>query len=240
VTGIFVDFDGTLSDIVDEPSAARPVPGAAEVLDALAASYARVGVMSGRPVDFLAPWFSPSVILAGLYGLETVIDGQRHDHPLGGAWREVVEDVASVARVRGPDGLRVESKGLSLTLHYRGRPDLADEVMAFAALQATRSGLECRPARMSVELHPPIPADKGTAVLDLSDGLSAVAYAGDDVGDLPAFAALARLRDTGASTVAVAVRSPEASTELLEAADVVVDGPNGVVDFLASLVIDAP
>ena len=84
-----------------------------------------------------------------------------------------------------PAGMHVESKGLSITLHYRGRPRLEPRVRAFAEAQAARSGLECRPARMSYELHPPIPADKGSALAELSEGLAAVAFIGDDVGDLP-------------------------------------------------------
>jgi len=121
--GIFVDFDGTISEIVDDPGAARPLPGAAAALDGLATTFGRVAVLSGRPVDFLTPWFGPDVMLSGLYGLETIVHGRRLDHPLGGVWREVVDDVALQSASRGPDGMRVESKGLSLTLHYRGRPE---------------------------------------------------------------------------------------------------------------------
>ena len=167
------------------PEDARLVPGAAEALTTLAGIFELVGVLSGRPVDFLRPMFPSSVMLAGLYGLERLQNGERIDHPLGGSWREVIDDVASLSRARGPAGMHVESKGLSITLHYRGRPRLEPRVRAFAESQAIRSGLECRPARMSYELHPPIPADKGSALLELSEGLSAVAFIGDDVGDLP-------------------------------------------------------
>ena len=117
--GIFTDFDGTLSEIVDVPEDARPVPGAIEALTTLAGIFEIVGVLSGRPVDFLQPMFPPSVLLAGLYGLERLQNGERIDHPLGGSWREVIDDVASVSRARGPAGMNVESKGLSITLHYR-------------------------------------------------------------------------------------------------------------------------
>jgi trehalose 6-phosphate phosphatase len=88
---------------------------------------------------------------------------------------------------------------------------------------------------MSFELHPPIAADKGTAVRDLADGLAAVCFLGDDLGDLPAFAELQRLADEGVATVRVAVRSDEAPEELLDAADVVVDGPEGARDLLRQL-----
>ncbi len=233
--GIFCDYDGTLSEIVHDPSQARPFAGVTDVLADLATTYRRVVVLSGRPVSFLTDLLPSPVLMAGLYGLETVIDGERRDHPQGGAWREVVEDVASIARVRGPEGMRVENKGLSLTLHFRGNPEIEPAVREFAKKQAERSGLVLRPARMSFELHPPIAADKGTAVIDLADDLDAVLFAGDDVGDLPAFDALDSLAAEGVYAVRVGVQSDEASPELIERADLVVDGPAGVLELLEQL-----
>jgi trehalose 6-phosphate phosphatase len=233
--GILTDFDGTLSAIVDEPEAARPLDGVPALLDELAHRYAVVAVLSGRSVTFLQQFLPPSLLLSGLYGLEVVREGRRDDHPSGGMWREAIDDVATVARANGPSGMRVESKGLSLTLHYRGHPELEARVREVAERQAARSGLSIRPARMSFELHPPIPADKGTAVREVAQGLEAVCFLGDDVGDLPAFAELQRLRGEGVATVRVAVRSDEAPEELLDAADVVVDGPEGARDLLQEL-----
>jgi trehalose 6-phosphate phosphatase len=233
--GVLTDFDGTLSSIVDEPDNARPLDGVPELLARLGDRYAIVAVLSGRPVSFLQRLLPQSIVLSGLYGLEVAHQGVRTDHPAGGAWREVIDDVSAAARVAGPTGIRVESKGLSLTLHYRGHPELAGPVLEFAHRQAERSGLLVRPARMSVELHPPIAADKGTALRELAEGLDAVCFLGDDVGDLPAFRALDELASEGVTTVRVAVRSDEAPTALLEAADLVVDGPEGARDLLAQL-----
>ena len=233
--GILTDFDGTLAPIVEAPGDARPLEGTPELLAQLADRYELVAVLSGRPVTFLQEWLPPTVLLSGLYGLEVVRDGVRHDHPSGGMWREVVDDVATVARASGPAGMRVESKGLSLTLHYRGHPELEAEVRVLAERQAARSGLSVRTARMSFELHPPIDADKGTALRDLAQGLDALCFLGDDRGDLPAFAELERLSATGVVTARIAVRSDEAPDELLDAADVVVDGPEGARDILRQL-----
>lgn len=230
--GIFCDFDGTLSDIVMDPARARPVAEAVELLDRLSGTYGRVGVLSGRPLSFLQQFFPPSLFLAGLYGLEVVDGGQRLDHPQAGTWREVVDDVAACSKARGPAGMRVEHKGLSITLHYRGDEDLAPAVRDWAAGQAARSGLVPRPARKSVELHPPIRADKGTAIRDAAEGLSAVCFVGDDVGDLPAFASLDELADQGVATIRAAVRSDEVEPELVERADVVINNPAGVVGLL--------
>ena len=234
-TAVLLDFDGTVSTIVDEPEAARPLDGVPEQLGRLAERYALVGVISGRPVEFLQRWLPPSVVLSGIYGLEVVRDGVRADHPSAGAWREVIEDVAAVSRGRGPKGMRVESKGLSLTLHYRETPGLEREVRSWGTQQAARSGLHLRPARRSVELHPPVDSDKGTAVRELVGDLAAACFLGDDVGDLPAFDALDALRAAGRSTVKVAVRSDEAPPEMLRRADLVVDGPEGASAVLERL-----
>ncbi|MGH9188014.1 MAG: trehalose-phosphatase [Acidimicrobiales bacterium] len=233
--GVLLDFDGTLARIVDDPANARPIDDMAGVLSKLARRYKRVAVLSGRAVSFLEGMLPPTVLLSGLYGLEVSHKGRRLDHPLSGAWREAIADVAAITRANGPAGMRVEDKGLSLTLHYREHPELADAVMAWAQRQATRSGLVCRPARMSCELHPPIRADKGTAVTELAEGLSSVLYAGDDLGDLPAFDALDQLAAAGCAVVRVAVASPEAPTDLVHRADIVVDDPDDALDLLRRL-----
>jgi trehalose 6-phosphate phosphatase len=239
-SGVLLDFDGTLSPIVDDPASARPLDGVTDVLAELTRWYRVVGVLSGRPVTFLAPLLPPGVVISGLYGLEVIRDGQRIDHPQGGSWREVIEDVARHSASRGPAGMQVESKGLSLTLHYRSHPELAEAVGQWAATQAARSGLIARSARMSVELHPPIPADKGTALEELADDLAGVAYVGDDLGDLPAFDALDRLAQRSLHTLRVAVASVESPAELVDRADLVLDGPTAVLTFLRSLIPPSP
>lgn len=234
-TAIFTDFDGTLSPIVDDPAMAQPAPGAVEVLGALAGRYRTVAVISGRPVDYLRRHLPPAVTVAGLYGLEVDHDGVRHDHPEVDSWRAVVAAAAARAARGAPAGMLVEAKGVSLTLHYRNAPALAGEVVARADALAADSGLQVRPARMSVELHPPIATDKGTTLLGLAGEAAAACFLGDDRGDLAAFAALDDLAARGASAARIAVRSTEAPEELLARADLVLDGPAGAVDLLRRL-----
>ena len=235
VAGVLTDFDGTLANIVDEPADARPLDRVPELLDDLASRYAVVAVLSGRPVSFLARWFPSSVVLSGLYGLEVVRDGVAVDNPIAEPWRAIVDEVFEVAHASGPEHMRVEHKGLSLTLHFRGNPEIASAVLAFAQQLAERSGLSVRSARMSFELHPPVAVDKGTALRDLTAGLAAVCFMGDDLGDLPAFRVLDDLAAGGVTSVRIGVRSEEAPRELLDAVDLVVDGPEGVRDLLAQL-----
>lgn len=232
---VVVDFDGTLSPIVDDPAAARAADGAADALVALTARLGLVAVISGRPTDFLRTVLPAGVTLSGLYGLEVVRDGVRTDHPDAGTWRATVADAARRAAENGPAGMDVEPKGLSLTLHYRRHPEAADAVAAWARQEAARSGLEVRAAKMSVELHPPIAADKGTALEALAGGFGAVCFVGDDRGDLPAYDALDRMAARGVHALRVAAASDEAPAELLARADLVLDGPPAVVTFLQRL-----
>ncbi|MEZ5242855.1 MAG: trehalose-phosphatase [Acidimicrobiia bacterium] len=232
------DFDGTLAPIVEDPDAASPMAGAVSALERLAARVGEVAVVSGRPLDFLERWFpEPSAVtLVGLYGLESRRQGDRADHPSAGVWREVVSDLAERARRHGPDGMDVEPKGLSITLHYRRRPDVEPAVRDWAERAAGATGLSVRSAKMSVELHPPIDEDKGTVLHRLAGfHTGPVLFAGDDVGDTPAFDALGGLAAAGRPVLAIVVDGPEVPSTLRRRADLLVDGPAEVADIVLSL-----
>lgn len=237
---VCVDFDGTLSAIVDDPGSARPLPGVVDLLHRLAARYRRVCVVSGRPASFLHDHLDGGgVRLIGLYGLEWVDDGRIVVHQGTDRWRHAVDEAGAYWEREAADtGLVVEHKGLSATLHYRLEPDLEPSARRLADAAAARTGLVVHPARMSYELRPPVERDKGVAVAEAAEGASAVCFLGDDRGDLPAFDALDRLSDAGVHVLRVGVSSPEAPPELLERADVVVDGPAGVVALLSRLGAD--
>ena len=236
MSGCSPDFDGVLSAIVGDPAAATPVSGATDLLGALAQRFDRVWVISGRPVSFLEPFVPAAVSISGLYGLESSVAGVRSEHPAAHEWRRVVEEVADLA-VEAIDAAGVERKGLALTLHYRGRAGSAEKVESFAGEQADRTGLVVHAARQSVELRPPIEADKGTVLEAAAEGLAAACFIGDDRGDLTAFDALDRLAARGMTTVRVGVASAEAPPELLDRADLVVAGPLAVVELLGSLLV---
>ena len=177
-----------------------------------------------------------SLTLVGLYGLQQIRHGVRSDHPEAVAWPERVAALASTAETNGPAGMRVELKGLSITLHYRGQPELFDQVEQYALELAATSGLVARTARMSVELHPPIDVDKGTVLLSLARQLAGpVLFLGDDVGDLPAFDALDTLSASGLQVFKILARSEESDDELLRRADLILDGPSAMVALLFQL-----
>jgi trehalose 6-phosphate phosphatase len=136
-------------------------------------------------------------------------------------------------------GVWIEEKGGRAVAVHTRRAD--DPQAAFDALRtpltdlATRHGLIVEPGRMVLELRPP-GMDKGVALLEhvRETGAQSVLYAGDDLGDLPAFAAVEKLRSDGTPGLLVCSGNPEV-TELAARADLVVDGPAGVVDLLRKL-----
>ncbi len=234
---ILCDFDGTLAPIVDQADEAVPLPGVVETLDALSRRYGLVAVVSGRPVRYLAAHLPESVVMRGVYGLESWRDGTVERHRDATSWLPVVDDVARAALATGDPALEVEHKGLSLTLHFRTHPHDEDVVVAWASEAARRSGLHLRPAKRSVELHPPVALDKGTVVEQLAGAARAACFLGDDVGDLPAFDALDRLAERGVATLRVAVTTAESVADVVDRADAQVEGPEGALDLLRALLV---
>jgi trehalose 6-phosphate phosphatase len=235
---VVVDFDGTLAPIVDDPAAARPLPETRDVLGRLVGRLGRVAVVSGRPAAFLARALpAPGLVLVGQYGLERWQDGRGVADPRALSYAEAVASAAADAEASLP-ALVVERKGvIAVTLHWRVVPALEDEAFALGLRLADRYGLALQPGRLALELRPPLPVDKGTATEELADGFHAALMAGDDHGDVAAFAALDRLVAGGrlAYGLRIGVRSSEAPPSLLEASDYQVDGPGGVVTLLARL-----
>jgi len=235
---LFLDYDGTLAPIVDDPAAALPAPGARAVLGRLGSRLGTVAVVSGRPVAFLEGMLGRprGVHLAGLYGMEQIrADGTFELDAAAAPWCPGVEEVAEALRRRAPPGVGVEAKGLSVTVHWRRAPGAEAWVREAVAAAAARTGLRPHEGRRSLELRPPVPTDKGSVVRRLGSGRPVVGCFGDDLGDLPAFEAVAALRAAGATTVTVAVVDAESAPEVVALADLTVDGPEGAVALLEAI-----
>ncbi|MFI6037728.1 trehalose-phosphatase [Streptomyces sp. NPDC051315] len=247
-TLVALDFDGTLAPIVENPDDARAHPDAVPVLADLAPKIASVAVITGRPAAVAVrnggfagvPGLEHLAVL-GHYGAErwdarTGTVSAPAPHPGVAAARAELPAVLDAAGA--PEGTWVEEKGRAVAVHTR---QARDPQAAFEALRqpltdlAARHGLLVEPGRMVLELRPP-GVDKGVALLEhmRETGAEAVLYAGDDLGDLPAFAAVEKLRSDGVPGLLVASGSAEV-TELAERADLVVDGPAGVVRLLRTL-----
>ncbi|GAB1336319.1 trehalose-phosphatase [Streptomyces sp. E-15] len=245
---IGLDFDGTLAPIVADPEQARAHPGAVPALAVLAPEVASVAVITGRPAEVAVRHGG----FAGVPGLEhlTVLGhygAERWDAATGTVTAPPAHPGVAAVRAELPgllertgagEGTWIEEKGRALAVHTRRA---ADPQATFEALRApladlaARHGLIVEPGRLVLELRPP-GMDKGVALLDhaRATGAGCVVYAGDDLGDLPAFAAVEELRRNGTPGLLVCSGSTEV-TELAERADLVVDGPRGVVELLRGL-----
>jgi trehalose 6-phosphate phosphatase len=225
-TALIFDVDGTLAPIVARPELAEIPPVTRAELVRLAARYAQVACLSGRAgVDAARLVGVPQVETIGNHGLELMANADSLARPVS-AFRRAIGD-------RWP----VEDKGLTLSLHFR---QAADEEAALATLrpiaaEAERAGLDARWGRKVLELRPRARADKGTAVRTLLErsGARLALYAGDDTTDLDAFRGLREAPLERA--VAIGVASAEAAPALLQSADLVVEGPAGLLDVLRLL-----
>jgi trehalose 6-phosphate phosphatase len=231
--GFIHDFDGTLSGIAPTPAEARALPGASGVLATLAGRYPLVAILSGRraeDVSGLIP--AEGVRYLGLYGAEELGPRDALLTPRGPGPGLVDEAKAFIQR-EGLTGAEVEDKGHSVALHYRNAtsPAAGDAIAAWALDRAEALGLQVRPGKMVVELTPPGPT-KAEALerLVAGSGIRRLVVAGDDVADVGALRRAGELLGMGA--LRIGVRSPEAPAELEEVADVMVPGPEGVLEFL--------
>ncbi|MET7550507.1 trehalose-phosphatase [Streptomyces sp. NPDC058232] len=248
---VALDFDGTLADIVPDPEQARAHPGAVPAIAALAPKVASVAVITGRPAGVAVrhggfagvPGLDHLVVL-GHYGAERwdAVSSTVHapaPHPGVAAVRAELPGVLD--RFDSWHGTWIEEKGQALAVHTRRA---ADPQAAFDALRgplgelAARHGLIVEPGRLVLELRPP-GMDKGVALAKYvrETDAESVLYAGDDLGDLAAYAAVEKLRTEGPDGIpGLLVCSGSAEVpELAERADLLLRGPAAVVDFLAAL-----
>jgi trehalose 6-phosphate phosphatase len=233
-----MDFDGVLSPIVDDPAASRLIDGAAPALERLVAQLDVVALLSGRPVGFLAERASvPGLVLLGSYGLERRVNGATLVLPEVEPWLPKVAEAAQllVEMFADTTGIHVERKSVAVAVHWRraNDPDSAGRrVMDAAARVAAQTGLQLEPGKLVQELRPPLSVDKGTALRRLISErqLSKVAYAGDDLGDLPAFAAV-----RAAGGFALVVHGAETAPEVSAVPGSHFDGPAEFVSWLVAL-----
>jgi trehalose-phosphatase len=230
---IVLDIDGTLAPIAPHPDQASVPAATLQLLGTLTGRYGLVGCVSGRAAtdaSRLVP--VAGLVISGNHGLETLSDGRVHVAPDAAVWLHEIHRLArELVPVAARAGAWVEDKGATLSIHYReaADPDHARAALEREAVPAVRAaGLVARFGRMTLEVLPPVPIDKGSAVrrLLLHRRIAASLYAGDDTTDIDAF----RVVD-----VAVAVRSPEMPAGLVEAATFAVDGTGGVTELLRQL-----
>jgi trehalose 6-phosphate phosphatase len=234
-----VDFDGTLSHIVDDPSRARPADGTIRALTALAVAGVQVAVVTGRDAETVLALGGltdiPQLVVSGLHGAQTWRDGVLQSAPEPAGIQSLRAALPSVLQEVDP-AVWLEDKLLSLVVHTRpaGDPEAALESLRrpVSAL-AHQHGLDVVAGKNVLEIRIPS-LSKADALQSLLDPqVTNAVYAGDDLGDLPAMAAL---RDwstgTGRHGLAIAVGD---LAEVTQAADLVCADPDELAELLSAL-----
>lgn len=246
-TLVALDFDGTLAPIVDDPESAYADPNAVAALGRLGALVGVVAVITGRPArtavrlgGFADVPGLASMVVLGQYGVERW-DAATGEFVIPPEPEEVVaaaDELPTILYDLGVADARIEQKGRAVAVHTRG---IGDSVAAFERLAdplgdlASRHGLLIEPGKNVLEIRAP-GIDKGDALRGLIEekGARQVIFAGDDLGDLPAFRAVEQLRAAGMPGLLVCSASYEEDA-LSAISDIVVGGPDGVAAWLTDL-----
>jgi trehalose 6-phosphate phosphatase len=252
---VALDFDGTLAPIVDDPDVAVIHHDAPEVLVGLSEQVRAVAVLTGRParqvlalggLDEVGDTIGESgreLVILGQYGNERWTSNARRvvspKPPAGLA--SLIGDLPRLLRQADATDAWVEEKGLAVAVHTRRmvEPREAFDRLLPALTEAAKArNLTVEPGRLVIEIRA-AGMDKGLALRRLVDEYDAraVLFVGDDLGDVPAFEAVADLRAAGMPTLLVCSGSDEQSA-LRDLADLVVAGPDGVMGFLRELTAD--
>ncbi len=241
--GLVTDLDGTLAPIVPVPSEARPLPGAGDVLLALASRLAVVAVITGRAaLDARRILGSAGnhVLVIGNHGVEWLEPGAKA--PEAGTELAPLRSAiaAALARVPSLPGVQLENKGLSATIHYRQAPDreAAHALLLTAMREMDGAGLDIRGGRLSIELRPAGHGDKGTALSALAErfALRGLLVAGDDATDLDMFAAARGLERGGLRVAVLGISGGhEVPAEVAQSVDVLLPDPGSFVRLLGRL-----
>lgn len=244
-TLLALDFDGTLAHIVDDPTEAYAHERSVAALSRLGGALGQIAVITGRPVrqalqlgGFVGRPGMEHLVICGQYGAERwdAVTGEVVEPPHPEAIAMLSARLPGWLAERGAGQLRVEDKGLAVVVHTRGvDPGVLRDIREPIAALAAELGLTVEPGRQVVELRAAGP-DKGDALRELvvQSGARQVIFAGDDLGDLPAFDAVDELRAGGMAGLLICSASDEQDA-LVSRADVVLDGPDEVATWLEQL-----
>lgn len=254
---IALDFDGTLAPIVDDPARAYIHPEAGAALAGLAGKVRAIAVVTGRPAGQVLALGRLEEVADALGGTQLLVFGQYGNERWASTDRAIAgppppaglvglrADLPTILRAADAADAYVEDKGLAVAVHTRRLPDpqaAFDRLLAPLRVAAETRGLVVEPGKQVIEVRAG-GMDKGQVVRRLVDLLAAKAilFAGDDLGDVEAFAALDACAAEGLTTLKVCSASPADAepSALARLADVVVGGPDGVLALVRRLAADA-
>lgn len=191
---LFLDFDGTLVEIVDHPDLVAIDGATKEALSVVSIELSSaLAIVTGREIEVIDKFLSPLKLpVAGIHGLMRR-DARGRVPTSDNSAAEFVDRVADRLKpfAQSESGLILEIKASSVALHYRARPEL--ERLCLEVCEAAivdLSGVELKRGKMVCEIKPNI-ANKGTAILDYMKEPPFMGrtpwFAGDDVTDEDAF-----------------------------------------------------
>ncbi|MGJ9421367.1 trehalose-phosphatase [Aeromicrobium sp. CF3.5] len=248
-TLLALDFDGTLAHIVADPTEAFAHPDSIRALGRLGHHLGTIAIITGRPVTqalelggFASIDGLEQLVIFGQYGAErwNAADQDADDlDPRGSERVETIDRLAerlpALLAQHGAEGAYVEDKGLALAVHTRGLgADVVKRLHAPLAEVAGEMGLTLEPGRQVLEMRFS-GADKGEALRTIVAETTprTVVFAGDDLGDLPAYDAVDDLRAEGLRGVLICSASAEQDA-LVARADAVLDGPDAIATWLTA------
>jgi trehalose 6-phosphate phosphatase len=245
--GLISDFDGTLSPFAALPQDAAIDPNIAPLLDQLVERCAVVALLSGRGVRDLRDRFAhPHIVYYGNHGMELWRDDQVQVVAAARGWvTPLAHLLAEVTPKIAFDGVLIENKGVTASVHYRmtATPREARHVLrARLSPLCEKYGFRLSEGQYIWEIKPPIKVDKGTALRAIVEdyALESVLFAGDDVTDYAAMDALRQIADEAPARVqgvSVGVVHPTTPPELFRRCDFTVNGVNEVQQLLAWLLV---
>lgn len=219
---IFLDYDGTLTPIVEDPAAAKLPDRTKKVVEQLAKHYS-VAIISGRDlIDVQNMVGIGDIAYAGSHGFD--IAGPSGRYRFDGRGKSFLPSLDRAESelpkaLEGIPGARIERKRFAIAVHYRqvDRLKLDELERRFDEVLYRYPELRKTTGKEVLELRPNVDWDKGTALLSLIDTLYADSskvlpvYIGDDDTDEDAFRAVS---DSG---IAIAVGTEKRRTAALYA-----------------------
>jgi alpha,alpha-trehalase len=232
---VFLDYDGTLTPLIDDPSIAYLDPDSRSILQQIKGLYP-LTIVSGRDTSVLKRLVGvEGIAYAGSHGHEIEYeDGTTYQHQdsvetlgvLGTAETRLEEELAGIADVT------LERKGFAIAVHTRGASESA-RMSAYRVVEQlanTTDGLVMTSGKDVRELRPDNVWNKGTAIAYLIETRyphRRPLFIGDDVTDEDGFTAV---RDLDGISVIVGLACARET-----AAEFELQGPSEVIDFLRSL-----
>ncbi|GAC1635307.1 MAG: trehalose-phosphatase [Ktedonobacteraceae bacterium] len=246
--GLVFDFDGTLSSIAPTPEGAHLYPGVAFLLKR-AKENAHIAIMTGRAIENGAEKVNvEGLTYIGTHGLEWS-DGLPSTHTVEvvSAALEYVKpgeyllDLVEQQLPQLPPGVIVQRKRFGGSIHYRlaTNPEEAHQkIWAILAEPARRLNMSLSDGKRIVEIRVPLAVHKGQALRRFVQRfeLQGVVFAGDDRTDLDAVLEITKLKQEGMAALAIVVQHPDTLPLMLEHADIVVQGVEGMVSLLGDMV----